>query len=164
MYIDVLKPPSLLSKSLQADDLDIVQGLKLILKSKQSLQSLSEQDPLEWPTVKLVLSRLSDDNTYQGATLLCYNDAMLQSCKSQALADLKDLDKAMRQRLEWTDTMILRNILIFLDTQSWCRPVREDSETDEEDKVLTQILSAVEYITSSFREPLEAKGVDLACL
>ena len=28
----------------------------------------------------------------------------------------------------------------------------------------TQILSAVEYITSSFREPLEAKGVDLACL
>ena len=84
-----------------------MQGLKLILKSKQSLQSLSEQNPLEWPTVKLVLSRLSDDNTYQGATLLCYNDAMLQSCKSQVLADLKGLDKAMRQRLEWTDTKIL---------------------------------------------------------
>ena len=41
--------------------------------------------------VKLVLSRLT----------------MLQSCKSQALADLKDLDKAVRQRLEWTDTKIL---------------------------------------------------------
>ena len=164
LYTDVLKPPSLLSKSLQADDLDIVQGLKLILKSKQSLQSLSEQDPQEWPMVKLVLSRLSDDNTYQGATLLNYNDTVLQSCKSQALADLKELDKTMRQRLEWTDTKILRSILIFLDTQSWCSSVTDDDETDQEDKVLAQILSAVEYITVSFREPLEAKGVDLACL
>ena len=89
---------------------------------------------------------------------------MLQSCKSQALADLKNLDKAMRQRLEWTDTKIRRSILIFLNTQSWCRSVTEDIESDEEDKVLTQILSTVEYITSSFREPLEAKGVDPACL
>ena len=70
----------------------------------------------------------------------------------------------MRQRLEWTDTKIRRSILIFLNTQSWCRPVTEDIESDEEDKVLTQILSTVEYITSSFREPLEAKGVDPACL
>lgn len=114
--------------------------------------------------VKLVLSRLSDDNTYQGATLLNYNDTVLQSCKSQALADLKELDKTMRQRLEWTDTKILRSILIFLDTQSWCSSVTDDDETDQEDKVLAQILSAVEYITVSFREPLEAKGVDLACL
>ena len=30
--------------------------------------------------------------------------------------------------------------------------------------MLAEILSAVEYITSSFKEPLEAKGVDLACL
>ncbi len=168
MYVDILKPPSLLSKTLQEDDLDVVLGLQLILKSKKSLKSLAELDPLQWPTVKLVLGRLDDDNAYQGSTLQCYNDAMLQSCKDQALADLKRLDKTMRDRLAWTDVKILRSILVFLDTQSWCCPVTNTSNNseseDEGDVVMAEVLSAVEYITSTFRDPLEAKGIDLLSL
>lgn len=38
LYVDVLKPPSLLSLTLQDDDLDIVQGLKHILKSTKVLE------------------------------------------------------------------------------------------------------------------------------
>ena len=53
-------------------------------------------------------------------------------------------------------------ILVLLDTQSWqSSPAGEHSDTEEEDDLI-EIREAVEYITSHFREPLEAKGVDLA--
>ena len=111
-------------------------------------------------------SRLKDGKTYQGTTLQNFNDRMLQSCKSQALADLKQLDSSMRDRLEWTDVEILRNILVFLDTNSWRCPVSDstNSQTAEKDEVLAKVQSAVEYISTSFREPLEAKGVALHSL
>lgn len=58
---------------------------------------------------------------------------------------------------------MLRCILSFVDTQSWRRPVTENSDGDEnDDHVLAEIVSAVEYITSFFREPLEAKDVNLS--
>ena len=58
MYVDVLKAPSLLSLSLQDENLDIVLGIKQILKSSKALKSMASQDPLQWPTVQLVCSGL----------------------------------------------------------------------------------------------------------
>ncbi len=52
---------------------------------------------------------------------------------------------------------MLRAILVFLDTQGW----RLSSSDLEDDGDLDEISEAIEYITSHFREPLEAKGVDL---
>lgn len=48
LYIDVLKSPSILSLCLQDDCLDIVGGIS------KSLKALSEEDALQWPTIKLV--------------------------------------------------------------------------------------------------------------
>ena len=62
MYVDVLKPPSVLSLSLQDENLDTVGGIKNILKSSKSQKSLAEQDPLEWPTIKLVCSRIQEED------------------------------------------------------------------------------------------------------
>ena len=42
MYVDALKDPSLLSKALQGEKLDIVLGLQTVLKSKKSLKILTE--------------------------------------------------------------------------------------------------------------------------
>ena len=77
-----------------------------------------------------------------------------------ALADVNKLENKIRARLEWSDVTILRAVLVFLDTQGWrlSRSAPEDEEADD----LAEIREAVEYITSHFREPLEAKGVDLA--
>ena len=95
MYVDALKAPAILSKVLQENKLDIVLGLQSILKSKKSLNSLTDLDPLQWPSVKLVRNRLKDGYDYQGATLTCYNEAMLESCKKQALADVSRLQGKM---------------------------------------------------------------------
>ena len=70
MYIDILKAPSILSLTLQDDKVDIIQGINSILKAASSLQSLSKENPKEWSSVKLVLSRITEDDSkkvYQGS-------------------------------------------------------------------------------------------------
>ena len=52
MYIDILKPPSILSLSLQEESIDVVKGIHYLLKTTKSLHSLAEQNSLQWPTVK----------------------------------------------------------------------------------------------------------------
>ena len=92
MYVDALKPPSLLSLALQGEKLDIVGGIQCLLKSIKSLKSTAEQDPLTWPTVRLICSRVKDDNgekVYQGAVLAHYTPTTLKMCADSALADTK---------------------------------------------------------------------------
>ena len=107
LYVDVLKCPSILSLTLQEDYLDIVGGIKYILKSTKSLQSmLSDDDPLHWPTIKLVTSRIKEDDdqhVYQGTILQGYSSAILQQCGKHATADLKRLVHEMKSRLEWSN-------------------------------------------------------------
>ena len=95
MYVDILKPPSLLSLSLQGHKLDMVLGINNTLKSVTALKSLARQDPFEWPTVKLLLGRIKDDvgeKTYQGAALKNYSDTAQEALKRDALGDLTRLD------------------------------------------------------------------------
>ena len=53
MYVEALKPVSLLSLILQKGA-DMVTSIENTLKSVKALKSLSELAPIEWPTVKLV--------------------------------------------------------------------------------------------------------------
>ena len=80
LYVDVLKPPSLLSLSLQGEKRDIVQVIQHLLKSHKSLRTLAEQDPQQWPTVKLIKEE-NDNKVYQGSVLMgtppeCLNSAL----------------------------------------------------------------------------------------
>ena len=164
LYTDALKPASLLSLTLQDDDIDIIQGIKHILKSHSSLKKLTSQNPAEWPVTKVVLSRLKDENggkVYQGSELHNFRDTSTKSCQDQALTDLKSLDEHMRARLEWSDVHLMRSILLFLDTQSW-----QDSEgvSSGDGDRLSEIKAALVNITDVFRAPLEAKGADLTSI
>lgn len=165
MYVDVLKAPSLLSLSLQEEKLDIVLGIQQFLKSSKSLKQMAGQNSLLWPTVRLVCSRVKEedgDKVYQGAVLTNYSPTTLITCAAQALADVNQLEKKMRARLEWSDVRMLRAILVLLDTQSWQLSPSSNSEEEDLEDDLAEMREAVEYITSHFREPLEAKGVTMA--
>ena len=85
MYIDVLKAPSLLSSSLQDDGVDIVQRIKYMLKSSDTLQSLAKQDPQQWPTVKLVISRDTDEGK-QSCIRVVLSRVSLTACSANAIA------------------------------------------------------------------------------
>ena len=100
MNIEVLKPPSILSLSLQGSDIDIIFGIKQLLKASTTLISMLKQDPLQWPTVKLVLDRVKNEGgetVYQGVTLKKYDTATLSYCSHEALADLERLTEKMRE-------------------------------------------------------------------
>ena len=159
MYVDAMKPISLLSLTLQGHSVDIVLCIEHILKTSKALKSIETKDPLEWPTVKLVLDRIKkvgEDSEYQGATLKGFDVTTLQYCKKQVLSDLQRLILKMRERLEWTDTTLLRSLLVFIETKGWsCR----ETDDEDEDKCMAEVKDAVEHITSVFRSPLEAKGV-----
>ena len=164
LYTDALKPASLLSLTLQDDDIDIVQGIKHILKSHSSLKKLTSQNPVEWPVTKVVLSKLKDENggkVYQGSELHHFRDTTTKACQDQALADLKSLDDKMRTRLEWSDVDMMRSILLFLNTQSWQGSERSSNDDDDDDDRLSEVKAALVSITDVFRAPLEAKRVNL---
>ena len=98
MYIDILKPPSLLSLSLQGHELDMVLGIKNTLKSVRALKILARKDPFQWPTIKQVLGRIKNEvgkKTYQGAALKNYSDTAQEALKQGALGDLTRLDNKM---------------------------------------------------------------------
>ena len=54
-------------------------------------------------------------------------EEILQSCKSQVVADLKQLDEKLKKRLEWSDVKLLRSFLVFLETQSWLASSSDDT-------------------------------------
>lgn len=163
MYVDASKLPSLLSKPLQEDNMDVVMCLQNILHAKKSLRSFIDVDPLEWPTVKLVRNRIADSE-YQGTTLKHFNESVLKSCKDQALIDVSRLE-----RLEWSDIKLLCGLLIFLDTQTWRSVATDDNnlesaESSPGDKSLTEVSGAVKLIANTFHELLEAVRVNLLVL
>ena len=181
MYIDILKSPSLLSISLQASELDVVLGIKNILKSTTALKNLGKKDPFEWPSVKLLLQKIKNEGSkklYQGAELQKFDDAAQVRIKQNSLQDLTRLDEKMRERLMWSDTKLLLTLLVFLETQSWRRQIYvattahnsdcEDTDLsgddDDDDKSLCKVKESVDYLASHFRLPLEAKGIVIASL
>ena len=122
LYVDVLKPACCLSLSLQCDHLDIIAGIKAVLEASKSLQGMSKQDPIEWPTVKLVCSRVKDEENekvYQGAVVRGYSAVVLEECADVAKRDMQQLASEIKARLEWSDMKLLRSAVAFLDTQGW---------------------------------------------
>ena len=112
----------MLSQPLQQDNIDIVQGIKQVLKAVSTLQSLAKNEPQLWPTAKLLLERISeegDQKVYLGSTLTHFSDSILSLCNNQALADLQKLDDKIKEWLTWSDVGLLRSILVLLDTCSW---------------------------------------------
>ena len=164
MYIEALKPVSLLSLSLQGEGADIVLSMENTMKSVKSLKKLTQHEVSEWPMVKLVKKRLkeSDGNQeYQGMAISDF-DATLETCSRDVMADLRCLDSKIKDRLEWSDTDLLRAVVAFLSTHNWL--MREDTQdSDEEggivdpDEVGSDMREAVEYIITAFRAPIEAR-------
>ena len=100
MYADVLKPPSILSLSLQEESIDVVKGIHCLLKTTKSLNGLAEQDPLQWPTVKKALSRIEDKegkHSYQTAVICNYTQESTRTCAHLVCKDLKRLISRIKE-------------------------------------------------------------------
>ena len=165
MYAEALKPLAFLSLTLQSAEADIVMCIKNTLKSVAAFTLLLQKDPKNWSTVQLVRSRLkdgsgedTDQKEYQGVVVQnC--EASLEQSKGDVLADVQRLDRCMKERLEWSDTEVLRTILVFIDTENW-----QQKDLLGSDDGLSDIRTAVDKVLSMFLPPLEAKGMCAAVI
>lgn len=89
----------------------------------------------------------------------------MESCKKQALGNLEWLNKTIQQRLEWSDVRFLRALIAsYVGTQSWIKRQSTVSDNEEEDTSLEEVNGAIELLSSHFRNPLKATGVDILSL
>ena len=164
MFFDALKPLSILSLVLQGNEVDIVMSIESTVNSLKTLMLLLEKEPCQWPTVKLIKTRIKDIDgvmEYQGIPVGNF-DECVQQCSIHVLADLHRVEENIKDRLEWSDLKLLRSILVFLETQHWIQRESggESDGNGDSDNGLTEIRSAVDLIVSSFLAPLEAKGMN----
>ena len=106
--------------------------------------------------------RIKDEDgekSYQGAILKNYSLETQEKTKK----NLALLDEKMREHLAWADTMLLRSLLVLLETQTWvkCSSTSADSllldEDLEDDCSLAEVKEAMDHISTYFKLPLEAK-------
>lgn len=81
----------------------------------------------------------------------------------EALTDLTRPAENMCDRLEWSNTDLLRAFIVFLDTQSSMKRNVSVKEGDS-DPTSEELKEAVELISSQFRDPFEARGVVVSSL
>ena len=113
MYVEALKPVSLLSLS-QQKGAAFVNGIESTLNSVKALNSMSELAATESSTVNLLKSRLKqvgDQKEYQGVALQDF-DRILQQCKKQVTDDIRRHELKIKERLEWSDSQLMRAILV----------------------------------------------------
>ena len=79
-YTDILKSPSCLSLTLQEDKLDVIKAIQHLLKARKSLQSLSKQNLLEWPSVSMVYNRIVED---ESSKIHSYQSIALTNCSHE---------------------------------------------------------------------------------
>ena len=100
MYIDALKPVSLLSLSLQGNDtVDIVISTENMLKAVKALQSLTQKDLSRWPKLELLrpsTKEVDGEQQYQGVPLNNL-DAAVDQCKTHVIADVERLREKMKE-------------------------------------------------------------------
>ena len=100
MFFDALKPLSILSLVLQGNDVDIVMSIESTLNSLKALMSLLEKEPCQWPTVKLIKTRIKEIDgvmEYQGVPVENI-DECVQQCTIHVLADLRRVEENIKDR------------------------------------------------------------------
>ena len=98
MYVEALKLVFLLSLTLQKEGADNVTSIENTLKSVKALKVLSELASVEWPTVKLVKSRVKDvgdQKEYKGVALQNF-DSNLEQCKRHVVDDILRLERKIK--------------------------------------------------------------------
>ena len=106
LYIDVLKPLSIFSLTLQDDKADIVCSMENTEKSVKLLQQLKQKDPPQIQSLKNSIKEVDGEQEYQGFPIENLGNTVDQ-CEVHVLADLQRLEEEIKQRLEWTDVNLL---------------------------------------------------------
>ena len=149
-FSDLLKPANILCKVLQEDELCIVRAIEQIMKTKKNIDKLKKTEFEHLPTVRKILSRVSEDRKYQSDKILGY-EAGIGYVKSNWIAWANEVKTCLKDRLQTEHTDLLSNAITLLAINGW---------EHQEDRSFGY--SAIDNVCKHFKTPLENVQVDFS--
>ena len=157
LFSDLLTPCATFSKSMQKDEIDLVEALSCLLKTTKELENLSRKPIEEWPTYAATMKKFADDKdgskVYQGTTVKKFTQAV-DFYSSHYAQYCANLSYCIKTRLSWNDDLgVMRDVIFFLASHGWEKHLQEGSNLDP-----------VERLVTRFAEPLSRAGADASAI
>ena len=155
-FHDLLKPAAILCKTLQANDVCIVEAIEAILKTTKHIEKLASLMLDGLPTLKMVSSRIvhgADGSTsYQETSLTRYEEGMsyLRDHRGELIAAVL---VCLKDRVKAQSTDLLTYALTILAPKWW-----------EKTEDASFAYGALDSLSTRFRVPLEKARVDCSRL
>jgi hypothetical protein len=165
LFIDLLTPCSIFSKSMQGDELDILGALTYLLRTVKETNKLNAKPLDQWPTYAATLKKITNEDeqwVYQGQVLKKFSEAK-SHFESHCQEYCTRVTARIRTRLSWSDVQLFRDIIIMLGTQGWQKIVDEhvDVSDDAEGMQASENpLDAIDRLVERFKIPLEGAAAE----
>ena len=127
LFINLLTPCSIFSKSMHGDELDILGALTYLLRTVKETNKLNTKPLDQWPTYAATLKKITNEDeqwVYQGQVLKKFSEAK-SHFESHCQEYCTRVTARIRTRLSWSDVQLFRDIIIMLGTQGWQKIVDE---------------------------------------
>ena len=121
LFLEILAPAKLLSKSFQSEEIDVVASIDLIKKVKSQLSRLENRTFENLPTVRRLVEKIKEDDgdfIFQDIKLKGYVKA-LETIKKVKENIIPEISKALKTRLEESDDDNSMIIAKILNTDGW---------------------------------------------
>jgi hypothetical protein len=152
LFIDLLNPCAAFSKAMQANEIDILGALMSVLRSLKEIEKLTALPLSQWPTYSNTLAAICNEDdgshTYQGQALKRLEETQ-RYFENHAHEYSFNLKQCLISRLAWSDQQLVRDIITVLATQGWEKLVRECTQLDGLQRIITH-----------FTIPLEGASID----
>ena len=165
IFIDVLTPCSIFSKSMQSDSLDIVGALSCLIRTVKETTKLKSKPLSQWATYSATLKKVTQESgefVYQCQQLKLFSEAKLYY-ESKNADYCSKVTECIRSRLEWSNLQLIRDVIVVLATQGWQKIIDLDTAaaTTQQEEEDSDPLTAIDRVIEHFAVPLESANVDV---
>ena len=178
IFIDVLTPCAIFSKTMQSDTLDILGALTCLIRTTKETNKLSSKPLEQWSTYSSTLQKISEDAgepVYQCQSLKSFPQAKHHYENNYATYCSK-VNTCIKARMQWSDLQIIRDIIFVLGTQGWQKLLDKDQDistlttepssstaiidVDQGDDFIDSELKAIDRLVERFEFLLQSAGAD----
>ena len=165
VFTDILSPCAIFSKCMQTEELDILGALTSLLRTVRETNQLGSKPIEQWPTYSSVMNKIKEedgDHVYQMQALKRFDLAKTHFDSPKCAELCLKVTTCIKDRLEWSDLDLMRDIIFFLSTHGWQKIVEELDVTGSphDDDPVDSPLVPIDRLVKHFEVPLEGAGAE----
>ena len=173
VFVDLLTPCAIFSKTMQFDSLDILGALTSLLHTVKSTNILSTGSLQQWPTYSATLKKVTEENgkfSFQCQVLKSFSEAKCYF--ENHYQDYCDkVTNCIKSRLSWSDLTTIQDIIFILATNGWQKTIEEakspmeiyleePTQSERCTEVHENSMECIDRLVAKFQIPLEAANAD----